>query len=130
MRLSFNGRRLENNCNSFAVLICKICSRVSNFCANCMAFQEDSKQASTSLTIGWSEGSKCAFTASNAALFFLITLSSSQCVAINNSDLLNILSKITGLSTNKLPVEEPINILTPHTSFFFLLVFKTSSTLS
>jgi len=51
-----------------------------------MALKEDSKQASTSLIIGWSLGSKIAFLASKFALFFLMMDSSSQCVAINNSE--------------------------------------------
>jgi hypothetical protein len=58
-----------------------------------MALKEDSKQASTSLIIGWSLGSKIAFVASKWALFFLITASYSQCVAINNSDPSNMRSK-------------------------------------
>ena len=95
-----------------------------------MALKEDSKQASTSLIIGWSLGSKIALVASILALFFLMMASSSQCVAINNSDPSKMRSKTIGLSTNKLPVEDPINIFTPQTSFFLALVFKISSTLS
>ena len=95
-----------------------------------MALKEDSKQTSSSLIIGWSAGSKLGLMASSAALFRLIRLSSSQCVAINNSVPPNIFSSTNGFSTNKLPVDDPINIFNPQTSFFLSLVFKISSKLS
>jgi hypothetical protein len=63
------------------------------------------------------------FSAFIFARFFFINCSSSQCVAINNSVSAKILSNVKELSTNKLPVEEPIKILIPQTSFFLFIGF-------
>ena len=61
--------------------------------------------------------------------FSFMIRSSSQCVAISTSLSRNILSNVFGLSTSILPVDAPMKIFIPQTSFRLPFVFKTSSAL-
>jgi hypothetical protein len=79
--------------------------------------------------MGWNFiGKSSPYFSLKSAVFFRMVGSSSQCAAIKDGNLEKNPSNVTGLSTSRLPVDEPMKIFNPQT--FLTSVFKTSSRLS